>query len=205
MNISFDKIYVISYVRNVQKQQKIKEYLNNIWNIDFEFIYGFDANELINIFNLNNIHFIYDNNNELSYNIGHISCAVAHYTAIQHAYVNKYNSCLIIEDDTLFTDDLNYIEYCFNNMPDDADGCRFALTWRNMNNIDNYNSFWIIDECYCGAQCYSINNREKMLHYINNMHIKFREADDNSLLEGKKIYQLKTLIGKDPASYLQIK
>ena len=40
MNISFDKIYVISYVRNVQKQQKIKEYLNNIWNIDFEFIYG---------------------------------------------------------------------------------------------------------------------------------------------------------------------
>ena len=90
-------------------------------------------------------------------------------------------------------------------MPDDADGCRFALTWRNMNNIDSYNSFWIIDECYCGAQCYSINNRETMLHYINNMHIKFREADDNSLLEGKKIYQLKTLIGKDPESYLQIK
>ena len=87
--------------------------------------------------------------------------------------------------DWLVSDNITLAEYCFNNMPDDADGCRFALTWRNMNNIDNYNSFWIIDECYCGAQCYSINNRETMLHYINNMHIKFREADDNSLLEGK--------------------
>lgn len=200
MNIPFDIIYVISYVGNIDKQQKIKEYLNNIWQINFEFIYGIDSNNLINIFNIRNIHFVKEND---KYDIGHISCAIAHYTAIQHAYLHNYNSCLIIEDDAIFTEDLNYIEYCFNNIPKDADICRFGLTWRE-DKLDNYSNFWIYNEPCVGAQCYSINNKKTMNEYINNMNNYFREADDNSLINNAKIYQLKKLIAKDPASSLNI-
>lgn len=205
MNIPFDKIYVISYVCNIQKQQRIKEYLNNIWKVDFEFIYGIDTNSLINIINYKNIDFIDRDKNEFVYDIGHISCGIAHYTAIQHAYKHTYNSCLIIEDDTIFTDDLDYIEYCFNNMPKNADSCRFALTGNNYPLLNESNDFWVKDTFYVGAQCYSINNKDTMYQYINEMNIKFREADDNYLLHDKNVYVLKTLIGKDPAASLQIK
>lgn len=207
MNIPFDKIYVISYVCNIQKQQKIKAYLNDVWGVDFEFIYGIDTNSLINIFNYKDIEFFIKNSthDEFKYNIGHISCGITHYTAIQHAYESNYNSCLIIEDDAIFTNNTEYIKYCFNCMPNDADSCRFGLTWRDEKVINKYNEFWIKNECYCGAQCYSIHNRETMLQYLNEMNLKFREADDNSLLDNKNVYQLKTLICKDPNSSLKIK
>lgn len=204
MNIPFDKIYVISFIKNIEKQNKIKNYLNNVWKINFDFIYGIDTNNLINIFNLKNIHFIGDNE-DIKYDIGHISCGIAHYTAIQHAYENNYNSCLIIEDDPIFTKNLEYIQYCFNNIPLDADSCRFGLTWRNNDIINKYNDLWILNELYVGTQCYSINNRETMFQYITEMNNKFRESDNNYLLHNKNVYQLKTLICVDPSSPLQIK
>lgn len=204
MKIPFDKVYVISYIKNIEKQHIIKNYLNNVWNVNFQFIYGIDTNNLINIFDLNKINFIGDNE-DITYDIGHISCAIAHYSAIQHAYENNYNSCLIIEDDAIFTDNLEYIQYCFNNIPKDADSCRFGLTCRNEYDINKYNSFWILNELYVGAQCYSINNRETMKQYLSKMNEHFKEADDNSLLLNKNVYQLKTLICKDPNCGLIIK
>lgn len=202
MKIPFDKIYVISYIKNINKQHEIKTYLNKIWNVDFDFIYGIDVIGLENIFNLNKIHFYGNNPNLQDYDKGHISCGIAHYTAIEHAYVNNYNSCLIIEDDTCFIDDLKYIEYCFNHTPKDADSCRFALTNRNIDIIDKYNDFWILNESFIGAQCYSINNRLMMKQYIQCMNDFFREADDYTFFENKKVYQLKRLIGYDPYSIL---
>ena len=40
MILPFDKVYVISYIKNISKQNIIKEYLNNVWKINFDFVYG---------------------------------------------------------------------------------------------------------------------------------------------------------------------
>lgn len=206
MEIPFDKVYIVSFVKNIDKQNRIKSFLDNL-NIQYEFIYGIDTNSLLDIINYQTIEFINKNkHDEFTYNIGHISCGIAHYTAIQHAYESNYNKILIIEDDAIFTSDINYIEYCFNNMPKDADSCRFGLTWRNNDEIIRIsNDFWIKNRSYVGTQCYSINNRETMLQFLTEMNLHFRESDDNYLLHDKNVYQLKTLICKDPNSPLEIK
>lgn len=206
MKIPFDKVYVISYVKNNERQEIVKNYFNNVWNIEFEFIYGIDANSLINIINYDNIKFVTENTHDLfKYRIGYVSSTIAHYTAVQHAYEHNYNSCLIIEDDAIFTNDLDYIQYCFDNIPQDADSCRFGLTWRDQGVIDKLNDFWILDEDYVGGQCYSLNNRETMLTFMYRMSIDFMEADDMRLLKNKNVYQLKTLICNDINSSLKIK
>ena len=195
MIVPFDKIYVISYIRNVNKQNKMKKYLNNIWNVDFDFIYGIDTNNLKYIFDFPKIHLMTENNKEL-YNIGHISGTLAHYTAIQHALLNKFNSCLVIEDDAIFTDDLEYIQYCFDNIPKDANCCRFGLTWRDNDRVKNFDGFWVKNEICWGTQCYSINNKKAMEYYLNQIQNEFTTCDEPFLFM-KNTYSLNRIICKD--------
>ena len=204
MILPFDYVYVISYIRNVEKQNKIKEYLNNVWRINFDFIYGVDTNDFSNIFIFNNIELMNQKENTEKYNIGHISGTFAHYTAIQHALLHNFNSCLVIEDDAIFTDNLDYIQYCFNNMPEDANCCRFGLTHRDYDKIVN-EGFWVKNETCCyGAQCYSMNNQDAMKYYLNQIRKRFVTADEPHLFM-KNVYSLKEIICKDPNSWLSIK
>ena len=51
--IKFDKIYIISYIHNIEKRKTISEKLLSLGISDFEFVYGYDLHNLANLKMLN--------------------------------------------------------------------------------------------------------------------------------------------------------
>lgn len=100
-NKIFDKVYVISFVKNTNKQKQIQKFLKKL-KIKFEFIYGIDSVQLQHIFNINNIHFMNDNTNEYNYNLSHISCNIAIIICIFNIfnmifiYTNRFNCAIYV-------------------------------------------------------------------------------------------------------------
>lgn len=201
MNNIFDKIYVITTSKNINKQQHIYSILHDKLNLNFEFIYSIDMKNLQFMINYNNMNFSYDNPKDtIDYKYGHIGCSFTHHTAISNAYWHNYNNVLIIEDDAKFINDINYIEYVLNNIPEDADFIRYGLTYReNINNFEDINSIYISNNVgTAGTQCYAICNRKTMKKWLDYMNNKFVEVDDMCLWNLGKTYQLKRLICIDP-------
>lgn len=204
MNTVFDKIYIISYVKNVDRRRYMSYVFDNVLHIDnYEFIYGIDIFSLKNIIYDETKHNYYDDEN---YNIHGLSCGIAHLTALQHAQANNFNKILICEDDIKFINDLNYIEYVFNNHPDDADIIKFNTTlFIDINQIDKnlivndlYYSqilFW-----YAGATCYGIYNKETINSLIDSYINKSIIADwEDKFNSSFKIYSLIKMICIEPS------
>ena len=126
MNTIFDKIYVISFVKNNERREKIKKQFDILNISNYEFIYGIDMYSMKEFLYDHSKHNIY--NNSIEYNIHGISCGLAHFTALQHAQVNEYNKILICEDDIQFINDLEYIEQMFNQYPKNVDIIKFNST-----------------------------------------------------------------------------
>ena len=218
MKIPFDKVYCISYCRNIERQnnsRKIMKYLG----IKFEFIYGADYNNL-NILKHKDFHFLsIDENEEEKFKKENfkgythfIGASYDHYTAMINAYESEANSVLIMEDDCTFINDLSYIEYGFNNYPKDADYVMFGYadsthlnskdfekTIKSVNRkfIHLHNDYGI---SFAGSQLYGICNRKTIKEYIDIQknhfqsvdNIPFRLSDDNN-----KIYALVKPLGID--------
>lgn len=178
MNIRFDKVYCISYCRNIEKQNNIRKVMNYL-GIDFEFIYGADYS---NLKILKHKDFYFDTgggyrldfNEDFKYYTHFIGASYDHYTAIIHAYESGANSVLIFEDDCLFNNDVEYIKYHLNNYPKDADFVKFGYYSLDDNKkltyIDSYNKYYSPSREYktdfLGCQMYGICNRETMQNYI---------------------------------------
>ena len=132
MKIPFDKVYCISYCRNIEKQNNMRKLMKYL-GINFEFIYGADYTNL-EILKHKDFLFFKDWDDDQSYkdkfnfrNYTHfIGASYDHYTAVLHAYESGANSVLIMEDDCAFINDMSYIEWAFNNYPKDADIVKFG-------------------------------------------------------------------------------
>ena len=141
----FDKIYVISYIKNYDKREKIKKELKRIGIIDYEFAYSYDTT-------------IINNPNNIDYK--KLSVSFTHYDIIKKSYELNYNHILIIEDDVMFllneNEIHNLIEYNENL---NYDINYYDYQYRLTDSDDTIQIFL--------TSCYSLN-RQGMLFYINN-------------------------------------
>jgi GR25 family glycosyltransferase involved in LPS biosynthesis len=192
MKIGFDRVYCISYCRNIEKQNNISKVMKYL-GINFEFIYGADYTNL-KILKHDDFNFLnkskekeQQSKNNFKYYTHWIGASYDHYTAVIHAYESGANSVLIMEDDCAFINDISYIQYALNNYPKDADIVKFGYVSRCSlenfkSNIDLYkpNQF-IIENVnhigYIGSQLYGICNRETMKKYIDLQQNIFRCID----------------------------
>lgn len=79
-------------------------------------------------------------NNETIY--GNVyNCALEHYNIIKTSYLRGFNSILIMEDDIEFIDDLNLIEWTFNNLPENYCCVKFYCTGVELGGAKQANTF----------------------------------------------------------------
>ena len=183
MKINFDKVYCISYCRNIEKQNNIHKLMDYL-GIDFDFIYGADYSNL-KILKHKDFVFIPDSGliryKDFNYYTHYLGASYDHYTAVMHAYESGANSVLIMEDDCIFINDTSYIQWAFNNYPKEADIVKFGTFSLNilLNNLHcktnteiNENSKKFIKDnkysiSFVGSQLYGICNRKTMKQYID--------------------------------------
>lgn len=194
MNIPFDKIYVISFVKNINRRNLIRKQFDILNISNYEFIYGIDIYSLKDLLYDSNKHSIYGTDC-IDYNIHGISCGLAHFTALQHAQLNNYNKILICEDDILFINDLEYIKQMLNQYPKDADIVKFNSTlFSNINDFQNeviekyYMKGWIGS----GATCYGIYNKQTINKMIDAYIYKSIIADSYEIIDPN--YNLYSLV-----------
>lgn len=120
-----------------------------------------------------------DGNEEVYGNV--YNCTLAHYDIIKTSYERGLNRILICEDDIKFCENLEIIEWYFNNFPDDFDVIKYVSSYNiYTNNIgfttnvkyDNYNTL-----CYCLS-------RKGMKYYIDFIDNYFTAADIPFLFNG---------------------
>ena len=194
MKIGFDKVFCISYCRNVDKQNDIRKVMKYL-GIDFEFIYGADYT---NMKAFKEPDFYFRNGpNELKekkfdYFTHFIGASYDHYTAIINAYESGANSVLIFEDDCKFINDVKYIEYYLNHWPEYGEFIKFGYhNWCYMKNRDEIidlmkknkyggylkNSSEDLSLDFVGSQMYGLTNRSVMRRYIRNQQEDFACCD----------------------------
>jgi GR25 family glycosyltransferase involved in LPS biosynthesis len=76
--------------------------------------------------------------------ITHIAAYLSHCNVYKDIIKNNYNTCLILEDDCLFTEESKLIEQCINYAPNDWN----ILYLGNSQYINNDNSFDICNEYF---------------------------------------------------------
>ena len=96
-----DKIDGILYINLDYRTDRKKKLLDNLreYNIDF-----------------NKIHRI---SGILNKECGHLGCGMSHVKAIKYAISKKWNNVLILEDDFMFTADIDYINSSLDNIMED--------------------------------------------------------------------------------------
>ena len=200
MKIGFDRVYCISYCRNIEKQNNVRKVMKYL-GIDFEFIYGADYTNL-EILKHKDFYFSGSNKNveDFKYYTHFIGASYDHYTAVIHAYESGANSVLIMEDDCAFINDTSYIQWALNNYPKDADIVKFGYFYinffKNIKNIDDYFSnkkyflHYVNSNAFPGSQLYGLCNRETMRKYIDWQQNKFECVDLVPTKISNKIYGL---------------
>lgn len=101
LNEYFDKIYVITLRRSLDRHEKINRQLKEI---DFEYFYGTDKLNLTmegvirdNVYDPVKARKMHRNNKTM--NLGQVGCALSHRTLYQHILNKGYERVLIMEDD----------------------------------------------------------------------------------------------------------
>ena len=89
LNTLFDKIYIITYVYNIDQRKLIANELNRIGINNYEFVYSYD-NSLLKL----------DDN--INIDIKQISISFTHYDIIKKSYELGLNNILLFEDDVAF-------------------------------------------------------------------------------------------------------
>jgi glycosyl transferase, family 25 len=112
----FDKVLVLTVPRFKERHEKVTQRLGEI---DFEFYYGTDKNNLDTTFI--NQHYIYDKKASLAnrqefkeMNTGEIACALSHRSIYQSMVDNNWKRVLILEDDVV--PDFNTLPLLFTEL-----------------------------------------------------------------------------------------
>lgn len=193
MNLPFDKIFILHLAENKDRLDNINNEIKrlgiedktNIWWTCFRKI----STEIGNNLPLLKYNGFYENYKKYNPDIyGRVfNCSFEHYTIIKTAYLRGFNHILILEDDFKFIDDINSIEYVFNNLPDDYDVIKFFYTYlfkfsnkfnyekdknsKLFTKINNFN-----ENNYGSTLCYALS-RKGMKHLIELYDKKFQVAD----------------------------
>lgn len=158
INKTFDKIYVISYVKNYDRRKNILKYFkyHNITN--FEFIYSIDIPR----------QYIKDELIEL---LGdhYLSVSYTHYRTMKIAYDLGYENILIFEDDAVFTDD----KLKFNRIIEEAVTSKNDIYFLDYIYFEPINSWQQIK-----GQWALYINRKGMEFYIKNHEKNMKIIDD---------------------------
>lgn len=194
MKIGFDKVFCISYCRNIDKQNDIRKVMKYL-DIDFEFIYGADYTNM-EAFRRPDFNFRNGPNemkeDRFDYFTHFIGASYDHYTAVINAYEFGANSVLIFEDDCKFINDVKYIEYYLNHWPEDGEFIKFGYhNWcylklkdkfinaMKINKYGSYlkNSLKDLSLDFIGSQMYGLTNRNVMERYIKSQQEDFGCCD----------------------------
>ena len=188
MNISFNKVYVLSLPSFKSRYIFMKKQLDDL-GIAFNFNWGID---------LGNI-----NRDSLGYKIQYpqlfeyeklctgkdFSCSLNHYSAVYKAYEFGCNSILIFEDDLCFIKDKNLIEQSLNNIPQDADFVTWDPRFCLLEDINQFNKDLDLNQqklyfkdngqyqFMFGGMMYAIMNRKTMKLYLDNQRKKLYMSD----------------------------
>ena len=199
----FEKLYIISYIKNDEKRNKIKNILNKLSITEFEFIYGIDMH-ISDIYKTSiyderegNI-FKIENPSPDTYASHAVSCGIAHFTALQHAYYSNINNCLIIEDDVLLYNDLIYVNNVLSYYPENADIIQYGFISLQDNKNETYDKYYEVGKWYAGTQAYAVCNRYTLEKLINNYLNMFYESDNYNLYNDMKIFNTNIPIFIDP-------
>ena len=207
MKTQFDKIYVISLISNKDRQEFIKQQMNDL-EIDFEFIYGINFTHFKKDFAFEDIKYPkvygFDNNQSPEGLVRSYGCTMSHYRAVVQAYELGYNNVLIIEDDICFIKDKELLKYYLNNIPQDCDVMLYVpraprqhtvsifiknilINKSNKKYFYNISNNWENDidvqndgysnEAIFGAICYGLMNRKTMKLYLDYQRNELRAAD----------------------------
>lgn len=201
--MSIEKTYIISYIKNDEKRNHIKSILNQLSINNYEFIYGIDIHisdaYKITIYDeKDGNNFIIENDNADTYASHAISCGIAHFTALQHAYYSNFNNCLIIEDDVLLYENIDYVKYVLSNFPQDADIIQYGYILFDEDINNKYDNYYNVGQWYPGAQSYAVCNKTSIKQLIDNYLKMFYEADNYNLYSNMKIYNTNIPIFIDP-------
>lgn len=189
-----DEIYCITAAKNADKRRYIDKQMK-YFGLNYKFVYGIDADFTKQICNFP----IYasNSNDEQETKARHLSCDLANYTAILAAYNDGLDRVFIIEDDAQFIKDTEYIKYCINNIPDDADIVKFGFTYsqKHLEDIESIvgENLFIKDIYTVSTVGYMICNRETMKNIIDTYANCIVQADSYDIFNCHKynVYNLK--------------
>lgn len=174
LNECFGEILILTTNHKISenRRKRISERLNGI---EYSFFYGVNYEDL-------DIQSYYDNGCQLAFP-GQIGCAESFNLIYKHIIDNNIEKCLILEDDTIITDNINILKEAYNQLPDDWQ--LFYLGYGHGDQLPHPNyskNLYKIDR-YCGYQPHStigfaIGKEYAKILYENNSKVTFT-ADAN--------------------------
>lgn len=168
-NKYFDKIYVLSYVKNFDRRKIIESEFKRIGITDYEFYLNIDDNFLIE----SNI-----------YSKSQTNAAHGHYSIIKKSYELGYNRIAIVEDDVIFLKDLNEISKCLENYYKEESDI-YLFTGAIENYFDDDSKFYVC------SQLYSINRYG--MEYLIYMHETYHYNADQYFFNENTLHKYPSL------------
>ena len=168
-NKYFDKIYVLSYVKNFDRRKIIESEFKRIGITDYEFYLNIDDNFLIE----SNI-----------YSKSQTNAAHGHYSIIKKSYELGYNRIAIVEDDVIFLKDLNEISKCLENYYKEESDI-YLFTGAIENYFDDDSKFYVC------SQLYSINRYG--MEYLVYMHETYHYNADQYFFNENTLHKYPSL------------
>lgn len=112
MDLGVDVIYIINLESDDTRKQALEELFDRHGIANYEFLTAVDGKDLPNLASLANAKIIHtsfiDPYGILTKNI--YACALSHKQALETFLASKYETCLIVEDDIVFTED--FYRFC---------------------------------------------------------------------------------------------
>jgi glycosyl transferase family 25 len=148
MNEYFDKIYVLSLKRNVDRRILIKERLDKV-GIDFEFFDACDGQVL------NHLWKKLDNSNFTTQN--YVACSISHLSIYNDALSRGFKRVLILEDDVRLHKDIqNLFNIWKDQIPQDYD--LLYLGWIPLTDDCSMWNYGVIDDRFITRNTFHAKN-----------------------------------------------
>jgi glycosyl transferase family 25 len=150
INTYFDHIYYINLDKRIDRYESIKQQLKN---------YKINATRIRGIIPTQNNHKISN---------GQLGCLLSHLSILQDAQDKKYNKILIIEDDTIFKDNFEFLFNRFiNHVPNNWD--MLYLCGNHYGGTSYINNYVNKSNGTLTTNAYAINGKiiPKLLHILD--------------------------------------
>ncbi len=172
MNDYFDKIYVLSLKRNIERRELVTRRLNQV-GIDFEFFDACDGQVL------NHLWRKLDNPNFTTQN--YVACSISHLSIYNDAISRGFKRILILEDDVRPHNDIqNLFNIWKEQIPDDYE--LLYLGWIPLNDDCSMWNYGVIDDRFITRNTFHCKNLWGLYAYSpsTNLMMEMLELYNNS-------------------------